>query len=127
MNKKYPFTPEGVKRQQDELFKLPDADLQKVTLTMAQDLRSYIYTNFEVTAEQKDYYDKIPQGYNLWTGWQSASAILIRTYVDFGDVPASYDAAQKKARTTTTEVSANVTYSESAGWGGSGGVKFTFK
>ena len=126
MNKKYPFTPEGVKRKQSQLFELPDKELQAVAVEISKDLRAWIFQNFEVTEEQREYYEKIPQGYNLFTGWQTTSALINRDYVEFGDVPSSYTKEQKKQRTTKTTVSAEVSYSESSGWGGKVGVGISF-
>lgn len=108
------------------MFELPDEELQTVAVEMSKDLRSWIFANFEVTDDQKEYYEKIPQGYNLFTGWQASSAVINRDYVDFGEVPASYTKEQKKKRTTKTTVKANVSYSESSGWGGSVGVGISF-
>ena len=126
MNKKYPFTPEGVRRKQEQIFKLPDEELQEVSIEVSRDLRAWVFNNFEVTNEQREYYVKIPQGYNLLTGWQVASAFINRDYFEFGEVPAHYTAEQKKKRTTKTTVSVNMSYSESAGWGGTVGGSISF-
>lgn len=126
MNKNYPLTPEGVKRKQEQLFKLPDDQLQAVAVEVSKDLRAWVFGNFEVTKEQREYYEQMAEGYNLIMGWQSASAIINRDYVEFGDVPANYTAEQKRARSTKTTVSGQVTYSQSAGWGGNVGVSISF-
>lgn len=126
MNTKYPLTPEGVERKQRQLFELPDEELREVALEVSRDLRTWVFSNFEVTEEQRAYYEKMPVDYNLIMGCQSASSIINRDYVIFGDVPSSYTAEQKRKRTTKTEVSAEVSYSESDGWGGNVGVTISF-
>lgn len=95
MNKNYPLTPEGVQRKQTQIFELPDNELQVVAIEISKDLRNWVLSNFEVTQEQREYYERMAEGYSLVMGWQSASAILNRNYVEFGDVPANYTAEQK--------------------------------
>ena len=122
----YPLTPEGVERKQNQLFELSQDELRKVAIEIANDLRNWVYNNFELTVDQKAYYEKIPSDYNLIMGWQSASSILNKELVVFGEVPANFTADQKKKRTTKTEASATVSYSEANGWSGSVGVKIFF-
>lgn len=69
MNRNYPLTPEGVQRKQAQLFELPDQELQEVAVEISQDLRKWVLGNFEVTQEQRDYYERMAEGYNLIMGW----------------------------------------------------------
>lgn len=126
MNAKYPLTPEGVKRKQEQLFKLPDEKLEEVTIEIAKDLRAWVFENFELTKEQKEYYEKMPQGFNLSLGWQATSAMIGRQFVEFGEVPSHFTSEQKRKRNTKTTISLDGGYSESQGWHVSGGVKISF-
>ncbi|MDR6464605.1 hypothetical protein [Chryseobacterium sediminis] len=121
----YPLTPDGVKQKQAELFQLSDDALQQVAIEMAADLKSWVLANFVVTQPQQEYYEAMEEGFRLVLGWQTATSILCRDYVEFGDVPFTATAEQKKARSTTGEVIGNVSYSPGSGW--QGNIGFTVK
>lgn len=127
MKRKYPLTPEGVKRFQVQLFELEDIELKVIAKELSKDLRAWIILNFDLTPNQKYYYDKMVEEYNLIQSWQVATAIITRNFIEFGEVPPDYNPDQLQNRTTTTSFSANVTYSEANGLGGSGGFSITFK
>ncbi|MBT2621861.1 hypothetical protein [Chryseobacterium sp. ISL-6] len=122
----YPLTPNGVKLKQTELFQLSDDQLQDVAVEMSTDLKSWVLANFQVTQEQQDYYEAMDEGYRLILGWQAATTILNRNYFEFGDVPTTFTAEQKKARTTTLEFNGNASYSPGTGWQGSASVSLKF-
>lgn len=83
MSTKFPLTSDGVRKKQDELFNLKDEDLRKAVITISQDLRKYIYDNFELKDEQKKLYESLPKDYNLTLGWQVCSALILRKHVSF--------------------------------------------
>lgn len=89
-------------------------------------MRVWVLENFEVTKEQREYYKKIPQGFNLSLGWQATSAMIGRQFVEFGEVPSHYTAEQRKSRSTKTTISLDGGYSEKQGWHVTGGVKISF-
>jgi len=115
MNKQYPFTPEGVERKQAQLFELNDDELEKVAIEISKDLRAWIFNNFEVTDEQKEYYSNVPKKFNLATSWNVASSVLGRNYTTMGEVPKSYTSEQKRKRNTKTTISGGVNYNSGTG------------
>ena len=83
MARKYPLTTEGVRAKQEELFKLSDEKLQEQAVVISEDYKNWILQNFELTDEQLKTFDETPQDFNYIMGWQSASAIIKRDYVEF--------------------------------------------
>lgn len=75
---KLPLTPEGVQKKQEELYRLDDQDLLKVSTDISRDVKRWLIDNFEVSAEQEDYIKNMSDDFALFQGCQLASGIIGR-------------------------------------------------
>ena len=117
----YPLTTEGVQQKQTELFNLDDNALEQVAVTMASNFKAWIFENFELTEEQRQTYENLPQKFNLIMGWQASSGIINRNYVDF--LQTNTLTTQANNGGVTVEGSAEIKYDSNQGFSGNVGVK----
>ncbi len=100
MARKYPLTSEGVRAKQEELFKLSDEKLQEQAVVISEDYKNWILQNFELTDEQLKTLEETPQNFNYIVGWQSASAIINRDYVEFEQTQMRSNLSNGRNKTT---------------------------
>lgn len=118
----YPLTTEGVQQKQTELFNLDDNTLEEVAVAMASDFKAWIFENFELTEEQNETYENLPQKFNLIMGWQASSGIINRDYVDFLQTDTQVSQVNSGGG-VTVEGSAEISYNSNEGFSGKVGVK----
>lgn len=118
----YPLTTEGVKQKQTELFNLDDNALEEVAVAMANNFKAWIFENFELTAEQNETYENLPQKFNLIMGWQASSSIINRDYVDFLQTNTQISQVNNGGR-VSVEGSAEISYNSNEGFSGKVGVR----
>ena len=89
---------------------------------MASNFKAWIFENFELTEEQREMYDELPQKFNLIMGWQASSGIINRDYVDFLQTDAQTSQANR-SRGVSVEGSAEISYNSREGVSGKVGVR----
>lgn len=118
----YPLTTESVQQKQTELFNLDDNALEEVAVAMASDFKAWIFENFELTEEQNETYEDLPQKFNLIMGWQASSGIINRDYVDFLQTDTQVSQVNSGGG-VSVEGSAEISYNSNEGFSGKVGVK----
>ena len=75
---KQPFTSDGVNAKQSELYALSDTDLQTQANLISSDFRSWISSNFALTADQSSYLTAMDTGFLKHSGAVTGTAVSHR-------------------------------------------------
>lgn len=87
MSNLVPFTPEGVRQKQEELYQLSDPALLEQARLISTDCRAWVEDNFELSDAQKDYYSNVPETINFIWGAQISAAIMSRGIINMAPWP----------------------------------------
>lgn len=106
---KVPFTPDGVKQKQDQLYSLSDDQLLQEARLISQDILVWATDNFDLSADQVNYFSGMSELGRFAWGAQFAAIVIGRGPVTM-DPPI---ASSKKVSGGT--VSGGTTYNPNTG------------
>lgn len=77
------MTPEGVTKKTDELYQLPDPELNGQAALILSDIRNWLKVNFEMTDAQKEFVNGLGEDYVGALAEQAARAVRHRWPIIF--------------------------------------------